>query len=99
MMLTYSNKLKHDSHGFTPNQARDNQHSVDVKINLEMKAKRTRTYPDLDVDDTVKMYQQKHDKVRTSSWFDRTYAIESISVSHNQKFYKLEGLVKEYMWQ
>ena len=32
-MLTYNNKLKHDSHGFTPDEARENNKSVDVTIN------------------------------------------------------------------
>ena len=59
IVLTYEYKLKHDSNGFTPDEARQNQNSVDVKLNLEMKAKRNRTYPDLDVDDNVKIYKKQ----------------------------------------
>ena len=64
-----------------------------------MKAKRTRKYPELDVDDNVKIYKtkDKRNKERISVWSDRTYTIERISISHNLMFYKLEGLGKEYL--
>ena len=53
-MLTYNNKLKHDNHGFTPDEARQNHNRVDVKLKLELKTKRNTKYPDLYVDDKVK---------------------------------------------
>ena len=54
-------------------------------MDLEIKAKRNRQCPDLDVDDKVKFYKKKDKlgKERKSLWSDRTYQIESISVSHN----------------
>ena len=58
-MLTYNNKLKHDSHGFTPADAAQRENSMDVKMNLEMKAKKTRKYPDLDDNDSVRIYKKK----------------------------------------
>ena len=58
IMLTYNNKLKHDSHGLTPSEAKESKHRVDVKMNLEMEAKRTIKYPHLDVDDQVKLYKK-----------------------------------------
>ena len=39
-MLTYNNKLKHDSHGFTPADAAKRENSMDAIMNLEMKAKK-----------------------------------------------------------
>ena len=57
-MLTYNNKLKHDSHGFTPYEARQNFNSVDVKLKTELKTKRNINYSDLDVDDDVKIYEK-----------------------------------------
>ncbi len=32
---------------------------MDVKMNLEMKAKKTRKYPDLDDNDAVRIYKKK----------------------------------------
>ena len=55
IMLPYSYKLKHDAHGFTPDEARQNHNRVDVKLKLEMGAKRNRKYHQLDIDDNVKI--------------------------------------------
>ena len=52
-------KLKHDSHVFTPAEAAKRENSMDVKINLEMKAKKNRKYPELNVNDKVKNYKKK----------------------------------------
>ena len=99
ILLTYNNKLKHDSHGFTPADAAKRENSMDVKMNLEMKAKKTRKYPDLNVNDAVRIYKKKEkiDKERKGVWSDNEYTVERIITSHGQKFYKLEGLTKEYM--
>ena len=99
VMLTYNNKLKHDSHGFTPAEASKRENSMDVEMNLEMKAKKNRKYPELNVNDEVKIYKKKErfEKERKSVWSDNSYTIEKISISHNQKYYKLEGLAREYM--
>ena len=99
ILLTYNNKLKHGSHGFTPADAAKRENSMDVKMNLEMKAKKNRKYPDLNVNDTVRIYKKKEkfDKERKGVWSDNEYNIERIITSHGQKFYKLEGLTKEYM--
>ena len=58
-MLTYNNQLKHGSHGFTPADAAKRENSMDVKMNLEMKAKKNRKYPDLNVNDAVRIYKKK----------------------------------------
>ena len=65
ILLTYNNKLKHDSHGFKPADAARRENSMDVKMNLEMKAKKTRKYPDLDVNDSVRIYKKKEKRKRT----------------------------------
>ena len=41
------------------------------------------------------MYKKnKLDKERISVWSDRTYTIERITVPHDPKSYKLDGLAK-----
>ena len=99
ILLTYNNKLKHGSHGFTPADAARRENSMDVKMNLEMKAKKTRKYPDLDVNDSVRIYKKKDqfEKERKGVWSDNVYTVERIITTHGQKFYKLEGLTKEFM--
>ena len=64
-----------------------------------MKAKKTRKYPELDVNDSVRIYKKKEkiEKERKGVWSDNEYTVERIITSHGQKFYKLEGLTKEYM--
>ena len=59
VMLTYNNKMKHSSHGFTPSDATKKSNSIDILINLDLNAKRTRRYPDLEVNDNVKIYKKK----------------------------------------
>ena len=72
--------------------ARQNQNSVDVKLDLKLKATTNRTYPDLDVDDKVKIYKTKDkmDKDKTTYCLIKTYIVERISVSHNHKCYQVD---------
>ncbi len=69
-MLTY-NKKKHDSHGFTPADAAKRENSMDVKMNLEIKAKKTRKYPDLNVNDTVRIYKKKEKMKKSEQVYGR----------------------------
>ena len=64
-----------------------------------MKAKKNRKYPELNVNYEVKIYKKKErfEKERKSVWSENSYTIEKIKTSHDQKFYKLEGLTREYM--
>ena len=59
--------------------------------------KRNRTYPDLNVDDNVNIYKKRCIRQRNILWSAKTYTIESITVSQNQKFYKLGGMGKVHM--
>ena len=99
ILLTYNNKLKHDSHGFTPADAAKRENSMDAIMNLEMKAKKNKKNPKLNVNDAVRNYKKKEavDKEREGVWSDNEYSVERIITSHSQKLYKLEGLTKEYM--
>ena len=47
IMLTYNNKNEHKSINMTPVEARKEDNQIDVKLNLELKAKRDRKYPPL----------------------------------------------------
>ena len=41
-MLTYNNKNEHNAINMTPNEATKEDKQLDVKLNLELKAKRDR---------------------------------------------------------
>ena len=99
IMLTYNNKLKHSAHGFTPADAAKKENSLDVKLNLEAKAKNTRRYPNVSVGDKVRILRKKSkfDKERVSVWQEEKHEVVAIGKSHGQTYYKLNGLSKEYL--
>jgi hypothetical protein len=70
-----------------------------VKLNLELKRKNNRIYPNVNVGDMVKVYKKKDklDKERLSLWSKEVYRVERIDESMGQKFYKLEGKQKALM--
>ena len=98
IMLTYNNKIKHSSTGFTPAEAKKKGNEIDVKLNLLAQKKHNRRYPLLSIGDKVKIYRKKEpgEKERTSNWSDNTYEVETISKSLGQTYFKVEGLSKEY---
>ena len=97
-MLTYNNKIKHSSTGFTPTEAKKKGNEIDVKLNLLAQKKHNRRYPLLSIGDKVKIYRKKEigEKERTSNWSDNTYEVETISKSLGQTYFKVEGLSREY---
>ena len=93
VLLTYNNKLvSHVTH-HTPNEARKDSNIFNVKVNLELHAKHTRKYPNVNVGDNVKVYRKKDklDKERLSLWSKEVYKVERIDINDGQQFYKLEG--------
>ena len=58
-------------------------------INMKMKAKHNRRYPELHVGDNVKIYQNKQifDKGHVSRWTNETVTITSISMSNGIVFF------------
>jgi hypothetical protein len=99
VLLTYNHKMVNTTTKFTPVDARKPANQMTVKINLELKAKHTRTYPELHVGDKVKIYKKKDkmDKQQKSVWVDNMYTIENISKSLDQTMYKVTGRDKPLM--
>jgi hypothetical protein len=97
-MLTYNNKLKHSSTNKTPEDARKGSHQADVKANLEIRALKNRKYPLLNVGDKVKIMRKKKidEKERTSNWSVEVFEVSSIVESLGQKYYKIEGVDRDY---
>ncbi len=59
VLVTYNYKNAHSSTGKTPNEARKPENDIDVKLNLESRAKKTREYPEIEIGDKVKIFKKK----------------------------------------
>ena len=70
ILLTYNTKNVHSTTGLTPKQAREPKNEIKTKLNISIKATKTRKYPNLDVGDSVKVMRKKGitEKERTSHW-------------------------------
>jgi hypothetical protein len=59
VLQTYNHKMVHTVSKFTPVDAMKPANLAQVKFNLELRAKKQRTYPDLKVGDYVKIFHKK----------------------------------------
>ena len=77
----------------TPADAMKKTNQIQVRLNLELRRKHLRLYPNIRVDDTVKIFKKKDklDKERVSNWGDKKYKVIEIVKHNDQKLYKLEG--------
>ena len=74
--LNKYNASKHSSTKMTPKEAHDDKKHMDVRVNLTRREKNTRKYPELNVNDKVKIYQKGRGnytdrKETTSKWSQR----------------------------
>ena len=99
IMLTYNNKDIHSSTGQRPNEARKKKNEYKSVLNVSMKAKKERTYPELNVGDKVKILRKKAitEKERTSHFLKGEYVVEEITTKLKQKYYKLTDYPRPLM--
>ena len=78
---------------FTPVDAMKPTNLAQVKFNLELRAKKQRTYPDLEVGDYVRVFYQKDelDKERHSNWMPNKERVKEIKESMGQTVYLLDN--------
>ena len=67
ILLTYNHKMKSSITGFTPHEAKQTDNHMDVKVNLELHGKKKRKYPDINVGDSVRVYQKKKILIKRES--------------------------------
>ena len=93
ILLTYNNKKVHSTTGFTPSQAKLPKNEFAVKLHINLNAKRTRMYPELSVNDEVKVMRKKgiSEKERSSHWLKNKQTITKIDQKLGQKFYYLDN--------
>ena len=98
----YNNTIR-SATGAKPVEAHKDENRVNVKVNLTLKQKHFRKYPQLSVGDKVKIYTKGAGnhisrKETNSRWSDKVYTIEKIDRDMTlQKYYLLEGLKRRYM--
>ena len=98
----YNNTI-HSATGAKPVEAHKDENRVNVKVNLTLKQKHFRKYPQLSVGDKVKTYTKGAGnyisrKETNSRWSDKVYTIENIDRDMTlQKYYLLEGLKRRYL--
>ena len=91
IMLTYNNKDVHSATGQTPNEARKKKNEYKSVMNVSMKARKEKIYPELHIGDKVKIVRKKAitEKERTSHFLKGEYTVEQITQKLGQKYYKL----------
>ena len=99
VMLVYNNKDIHTATGMTPNEAKKPENQLQVKLNLEMKRISTRKYPDIKVDDNVKIYKKKgkFDKEFKSVWLSDVHKINKIENHFGQNYHFVDGYKKPFL--
>ena len=99
ILLTYNNQMKQSATGFTPKEARKPSNQFKVKLNLTMKGKKNRVYPELEVGDEVKISRKRkpNEKERVSNWSQNIYTIENIENKLGQNYYRVEGNNRQYL--
>ena len=99
IMLTYNNKDIHSSTGQTPNEARKKKNEYKSVLNVSVKAKKERAYPELNVGDKVKIFRKKAitEKERTYHFLKGEFVVEEITTKLKQKCFKLTNYPRPLM--
>ena len=68
-------------------------------MNISSKAVRKRMYPDIEVNDKVKLARKKGitEKQQTSHWLKEIFIVKKIEKKMGQNYYYLEGKDKGYL--
>ena len=77
----------------TPLEARKKKNEFEVKLNISLQAKRSRTYPEIEVDDNVKIMRKKgiSEKERTSHWVRTPQKVNRVDKKLGQNYYYLDA--------
>lgn len=76
-----------------PANAEKPENQLHVKLNLEVHRINQRRYPEVSIDDDVKLNKKKDklDKEHIPVWQNKVYKVKDITTSFGQKKYHLEG--------
>lgn len=96
------NNSKHSTTNHTPKEAHDDKNSPSVAANMSLKVSYNRKYKNINIGDEVKVFTKGKGnyasrKETFSKWSPNTYKVIDIDVDITlKKYYKLEGLSKNY---
>jgi hypothetical protein len=98
ILLTYNNLQIHSATKMTPKDAIKTTNSIDVKTNLELKARKNRMYPPLAIGEEVRIMRKKKigEKERTSIFGQEKYKVVSIDRELGQKYYTTDQGSRQY---
>ena len=98
-LLTYNNKDRHSSQTMTPKEARFPKNELKVKLRLSLNAKRSRTYPEIDEGDNVKIMRKKgtSEKEHTSHWNRTIHKVTKIEKKLGQNYYFLDNDSRSFL--
>ena len=97
------NDTVHSSTKMKPKDAHDDKNHMDVMVNMTRREKNTRKYPEVKVNDMVKVFEKKKGnyterKEYNSKWSNQSYKIVKIEYDDvGNRTFKLEGLNKPYL--
>ncbi len=93
ILLKYNFKSVHRSTKMKPSDAEKPENQLYVKLNLELHRVNKRKYPDIHVNDNVKVYRKKDklDKEHIPVWMGKIYKVDNIIKSFGQNNYYLDG--------
>ena len=99
ILLTYNNKMKHSTTELTPSEARKPQNEFRVKMNISTKTVRKRVYPDIEVNNKVKLARKKGitEKQQSSHWLKEVFTVSKIEKKFGQNYHHLEGRNQPYL--
>ena len=99
IMLTYNDKMKHSATNMTPKEARKKDNELKARVNIAMKARKEKIYPEIKVGDKVKIIRKKAitEKERTSHFLKGEYTVEEITKSLGQTYYKMADYPRKLM--
>ena len=101
--LNKYNNTKHSSTGLTPVQAHKDDNHIKTAVNLVSKERNKRKYPNINVDDEVKIFTKNKgnytDRKETNpKWSNRKYKVSEIKTdTMGNRVYVLQGLSRHYL--
>ena len=95
----YNNSI-HSSTGYKPKDAIHDKYASEIKVKLEINARTKRRYPNMSINDNVKVFNKVskycESKESKSRWSDETYKVEQINKG-SSTYYKLAGKQKQFL--
>ena len=99
VLNNYNNKHISRATGMTPSDGRLSKYRAEIRMKMLMNAKRNRKYPNVSLDDKVRLFRKKDwfDKERHGIWSTDLHTVEDIVEHDGQQLYKIHGYNKPFV--